>query len=377
MLKLLTAGESHGESLTAILEGMVSGLRINTRFVNTELAHRQKGYGRGDRQKIETDKVHITAGIRNGETIGSPIALTIKNRDFVINELEPVHRPRPGHGDLAGITKYDRTDARDILERASARETAVRVAAGAICMLFLKEFGIQMTSFTACLGGLRINMEGKTVAEIRKLKKDSLINCPCPMMESEIINLIDKAREEKDTLGGVIEVRVEGVPPGLGSHAHSERKLDARLAGALMGIQAIKGVETGLGFAAAMMRGSDVHEPITYDPGREGYKYTREGNSAGGIEAGISNGSTIVVRAAMKPISTLGSPIESVDIRTKEVVEASYQRSDITAVPAAGYVCEAVAAFVLADAFLEKFGGDSMREVRRNYDGYIDQISGL
>lgn len=375
MLNLLTAGESHGECLTGILEGMVSGLRIDTAFIDQELEQRQKGYGRGGRQKIEADKIHITSGVRKGETIGSPIAFTIKNRDFVIHELEPVYRPRPGHGDLAGITKYDRADARDILERASARETATRVAGGAICKLFLREFGIDMTSYTVNIGGLRVNVENKTIAEIRENKKNSQINCPCPMMEDEIIKLITKTMEEKDTLGGIFELRIEGVPPGLGSHVHWQRKLDGRLAGAMMSIQAMKGVEIGYGFMSAVMPGSEVHEPIKYDPTLNGYKYVRGGNSAGGIEAGISNGQPIIIRVAMKPISTLGKPIESVDIRTKEPCEASYQRSDVTAVPAAGYIGEAVAAFIIADAFLEKFGGDSLKETRRNYDGYMEQIS--
>lgn len=375
MLNLLTAGESHGECLTGILEGMVSGLRIDTAFIDRELEQRQKGYGRGARQKIEADKIHITSGVRKGETIGSPIAFTIKNRDFVIDELEPVYRPRPGHGDLAGITKYDRSDARDILERASARETATRVAGGAICKLFLLQFGIDITSYTVNIGGLRVNIENKSIAEIRESKKNSQINCPCPMMEDEIIKLIAKTMEEKDTLGGIFEVRIEGVPPGLGSHVHWQRKLDGRLAGAMMSIQAMKGVEIGYGFMSAVMPGSEVHEPIKYDPTLSGYKYARGGNSAGGIEAGMSNGQPIIIRVAMKPISTLGKPIQSVDIRTKEPCEASYQRSDVTAVPAAGYIGEAVAAFVIADAFLEKFGGDSLKETRRNYEGYMEQIS--
>ena len=375
MLGLITAGESHGECLTGVLEGMPSGLKINIGLINKELKQRQQGYGRGDRQKIEADTIHITSGIRNNETIAGPIAFTIKNRDFVINQLEPVHRPRPGHGDLAGITKYDRTDARDILERASARETAVRVAAGGICKQILREFNIDMTSYTVNIGGLRVEIADKSVAELRKRKKGSRLNCPCPVMESEIIKLITKVMEQEDTLGGVFQVRIEGVPPGLGSHVQAGRKLDARLAAAMMSIQAIKGVEIGLGFASATMRGSEVHKPISYDPEKKGYKYIRAGNAAGGIEAGISNGEPIIIRAAMKPISTMGKPVQSVDITTKKPAMASYQRSDVTAVPAASHVGEAAVAFVIADAFLEKFGGDSMKEIRRNYEGYMQQIS--
>ena len=375
MLRYLTAGESHGECLTTIVDGLPAGLKINEAFINAQLARRQSGYGRSERQQIETDVVHFTAGVRNGETISGPVSFIIRNADFSISEKPAITRPRPGHADLAGVVKYDRRDARDILERSSARGTSAQVGAGALAQLFLLEFGIKIVSHVINIGGVSADAKGMSVAELEAAKANSKINCADPMMEGEIIEVIDRAIEQKDTLGGMFEVIADGLPPGLGTYAQHDRKLDGRLAQALMAIQAIKGVEIGDGFMLALTPGSASHDEIFRDPKRPGFKYFRKTNHAGGLEGGMTNGMPLVLRAAMKPISTLRQPLQSVDMVTHEASEAVYERSDITAVPAACVVAEAAVALVLADAFLEKFGADCLRDVRAAYDAYLARIS--
>ncbi len=349
MLRYLTAGESHGKCLVAILEGMVSGLGLGKSFINKELTRRQMGFGRGDRMKIEKDTVEILSGIRKGQTIGSPIALMVKNKDFGIDSLPAVTSARPGHADLAGAIKYNCTDIRDILERSSARETAARVAVGAICKLLLAEFDINIKSRVLEIGGVGANNYS-------------------PL---HITERIASARKKGDTVGGIFEVVANGVVPGLGSFSQADRRLNARLAAGLLSIQAIKGVEVGLGFEAAKLFGSEVHDAIYYDNARGFYRKT---NNAGGIEGGLSNGQPIVLRCAMKPISTLMNPLPSVNIRTKRPTKAAVERSDTCAVYSAGVVGEAVVAFELANAILEKFGGDSLGEIKRNFQGYIKQV---
>lgn len=372
MLRFLTAGESHGECLSAIVDGLPAGLAVDKRLIDAELARRQMGYGRGGRMAIEQDQVKILSGLRKSVTIGSPISLQIKNKDFKIDELPVVTHPRPGHADLAGALKYDRADVRDILERASARETAARTAVGALCKIFLAEFGIRVVSHVVELGGIRAPGScGLTGAEILKRAARSQLNCADPAAEKKMIAQIDEAIRTKDTLGGIIEILIENTPAGLGSHTQWDRRLNARLAGALMGVQAIKGVEVGIGFEAARRLGSQTHDEIVYSRGKG---FSRKTNNAGGIEGGISNGETIVLRAAMKPIATVGHPLASVDIRTKKECRATVERSDICAVSAAGVVGEAVCAYVIADCIIEKFGGDSMTEVLRNYTAYIKQL---
>jgi len=377
MLRYLTAGESHGECLSAIVDGLPAGLAINEDFINAQLARRQGGYGRSARQQIETDRIHFTAGVRNGETISGPVAFYIKNKDASIAERPAITRPRPGHADLAGLVKYGRDDARDILERSSARGTASLVGAGALAQLLLGEFGIRVISYVVNIGGLSADVKDKTIEAIEAAKAESLINCPNPAAESEIIELINRATENKDTLGGIFEVVAVGLPPGLGSYAQPERRLDGRLAQALMAIQAVKGVESGDGFALATRPGSEAHDEIFRDAEREGFKYYRKTNHAGGLEGGMTNGMPLVVRAVMKPIATLGRPLKSVDLAEKKASEAAYERSDITAVPAACVVGEAAVALVLADAFLEKFGGDALGDIRAAYDAYLKRISQL
>lgn len=347
MLRYLTAGESHGKCLTAILEGMVAGLSVDKNFIDNELSRRQAGFGRGGRMKIEKDKVEILSGIRKGQTIGSPISLMIENKDFKIDILPSVSCPRPGHADLAGALKYNRADIRDILERSSARETAARTATGAICKLLLKEFGIIVKSRVVMIGGISSD-------------KDRLV-------EERIIS----AQKKGDTLGGIFEVSATGVPVGLGSFVQADKRLNSRLSGALMSIQATKGVEIGLGFESAKKFGSEVHDAIYYDKSKCFYRKT---NNAGGIEGGVTNGQPILIRCAMKPISTLINPLASVDIRTKKPTKATVERSDVCAVEAAGVVGEAVVAFELASVMLDKFGGDSLGEMQRNYQGYIKQV---
>jgi len=366
-LRYFTAGESHGQCLIGVVEGLPAGLKIDGEAINNDLARRQKGYGRGGRMKIETDQAEVLTGVRRGETIGSPLTLMVKNRDFKINELPPVTKPRPGHADLAGVIKYDRDDARDILERASARETTMRVAIGAVCKLLLTEAGIDIIGHLVSLGPIQANVEGLSVRQIRERSEASETRCADPDAEKKMIEAIDAAKAQGDTLGGVFEVVAAGAPIGLGSHVQWDRKLDANLARALMSIQAIKGVETGLGFETARRFGSQVHDEIL--PGREGV-LSRASNNAGGFEGGMTNGQPIVVRAAMKPLSTLMKPMRSVDIKTGEEVKATVERSDVCAAPAAAVIGEAVVAFELAKALLDKFGGDSVREFKRNLTSY-------
>lgn len=370
MLRYLTAGESHGRALLAILEGMPAGLRISVDFINGELKKRQSGYGRGDRMKIESDIAEILSGLRNNETIGSPISLLIKNTDSRIDELPKIHSPRPGHADLAGAMKYGRRDMRDILERSSARETAARVAVGAICKILLAEFGIDLFSHVIHIGGIDAHTSSLALSDIKKISSASTVRCADKAAEKLMCEEIDKASGEGDTLGGIFEVIITGQPAGLGSHVQWDRKLDARLAMSVMSIQAIKGIEIGAGFASAKRMGSKTHDEIIYQDGR----FVRPTNNAGGIEGGITNGEPIIVRAAMKPISTLRKPLKSVDIITKAGTNAAVERSDVCAVPSAAVVAEGTCAFEIAKAILEKFGSDSLAEISKNYQNYLKML---
>jgi chorismate synthase len=367
-LRFFTAGESHGQCLIGILEGLPAGLKLDSQTVNRDLARRQKGYGRGGRMKIETDQVEILSGVRRGETIGSPLTLMVRNKDFKIDQLPPVTKPRPGHADLAGVIKYDREDARDILERASARETTMRVAIGAVCKLLIAEVGIDVVGHLVSLGPVEAKTDELTLAEIRERSEASETRCADVEAEKRMIEAIDQAKSQGDTLGGVFEVVATGLPVGLGSHVQWDRKLDANIARALMSIQAIKGVETGLGFEAARRFGSQVHDEIL--PAGKEHLLQRASNNAGGFEGGMTNGQPVVVRAAMKPLSTLMKPMRSVDIKTREEVKATVERSDVCAAPAAAVIGEAVVATELAKALLDKFGGDSVRELKRNVESY-------
>ncbi len=390
MLRFTTAGESHGPALVSILEGMVAGLPLVAADVDIELARRQQGYGRGRRMKIESDRAEFLSGVRAGETLGSPIAMLIQNRDWKNWEeiMDPaprdgdperkraVTRPRPGHADLSGMLKYDRTDARDVLERASARETTARVAAGAVCRRFLREFDITLGSHVVHLGGVDARRPDKMPADLNAAADESQLRTLDRDAEQEMIARIDAAKAEGNTLGGIAEVICDGVPVGLGSHVSWDRKLDGRLAAALMSIPAVKAVEIGLGVEGARRKGSDVHDEI--DPDERNVKagrVRRRSNRAGGMEGGISNGEQIVLRASMKPISTLMRPLGTVEMKTREPAQAVAERSDVTAVPAMGVIAEAMTAFVVAQALLEKFGGDSLGETRRNYANYISSLS--
>ncbi len=385
-LHYMTAGESHGKGLTAILEGMPAGLPIRTGDIDCDLARRQVGYGRGGRMKIERDRVEIRGGVRHGRTLGSPIALFILNRDWPnweeamsenekgVGAVKEVTRPRPGHADLPGGIKYGHRDLRNILERSSARETAARVAVGAVAKRLLSEFGITVVSHVTEIGGVVVP-GGEKIPRKKFLSRveKSDVRCADPETAEKMRRRIDAAAREGDSLGGVFEVRVSNVPVGLGSHVHYDRKLNARLAAAVMSIQAIKGVEIGIGFEAARRFGSEVHDEIYYSRAKGFYHRT---NRAGGIEGGISNGEEIVLRAAMKPIPTLMSPLRSVDIHTKRSFKASVERSDVCAVPAAGVIGEAVVAFEIARVMVEKFGGDSLDEMQRNFRAYREFVSG-
>jgi chorismate synthase len=365
-LELTTAGESHGRALVSVLVGVPAGLAFDAAFVDAYLARRQLGYGRGARMKIETDRIEVLAGLRHGRTIGSPVAFTIANRDDSIDRLPPVHRPRPGHADLAGMRKYGTDDARDVLERASARETAARTAGGAVAAMLLADLGVRVVGFLRSLGPVSAADVPDDLDDLVGRRDASPFLCPDPAVTQAMTAEVDAARDAGDTLGGVVEVRARGMPPGVGGFDVAERRLDGRLGAALMRVQAIKGVEIGMGFAASRLRGSAVHDEIL--PGASGP--TRSRNNAGGIEGGMTNGEDVVVRAAMKPLSTLRRPMRSVDVVTGESVEAAAERSDVCAAPAASVVAEAVVALVLADALLEKTGGDSVAEVRRNLDAY-------
>ncbi|GAX89737.1 chorismate synthase [Effusibacillus lacus] len=384
MLRYLTAGESHGPQLTAIVEGLPANLPFSVEKINHQLWRRQQGYGRGGRMRIETDQVKIGSGVRFGKTMGTPVTLVIENRDWKNWEqrmsiegnppadLEVVTKPRPGHADLAGALKYDQEDIRNVLERASARNTATLVAIGAVARQLLEQFNIHVYSHVVELGPVKVGAISGTIEDIAARAEQSQVRVANPEKEEEIIELIKKVRKEGNSLGGIFEVVVTGVPVGLGSYSMPDRKLDSRLAGALMGIQAIKGVEIGLGFDAARRLGSDVHDEIFYSQDRG---YYRDTNGAGGLEGGVSNGQPIVVRAAMKPIPTLYKPLRSVDMASKDAYEASIERSDVCAVPAAAVVGEAVTAWVLAQSFLEKFGGDSLEEIKNNYGNYQAMVA--
>ena len=390
-LRFTTAGESHGKGLVVIVEGVPAGLPIGAEAVDRDLGRRMQGYGRGARMKIEQDRIEWLAGVRAGETIGAPVAMLIHNRDWANWEdvmaaegergevrRRRVTRPRPGHADLVGVLKYDRLDARDILERASARETAARVAAGAVARRLLEELGVEIGSHLVSLGGIRASVPGELPVPLNAASDASPVRTLDRDAEVEMVTRIDRAAKDGDTLGGEIEVVARGLPVGLGSHVSWDRKLDGRLAAMLMSIPAVKGVEIGLGFEAARRPGSQVHDPIVAagathaSPLHDRHAgFRRVGNNAGGLEGGMTTGEPLVVRVAMKPISTLMSPLRTVNLATGEEASAQSERSDVTAVPAMGVIAEALVALVLADAMLEKFGGDSLGETRRNLDGYL------
>jgi chorismate synthase len=387
MLRFYTAGESHGQALLTFLSGLPAGLPIDVESVNRELHRRQLGYGRGGRQKIEKDRAEIFAGVRHGQTIGAPLALRIENRDWAnwektlaveaVPEDDQAARrllaPRPGHADLAGCQKFDFHDARYVLERASARETAARVAAGALAKQLLRAFGSEVASHTVQVGHTRIE-RSPSWEEILAVSNDltSPLRCVDPAAQEKMKDEVDAVLKAGDTVGGVFEIVAHHVPVGLGSHAQWDEKLDGRLAQAVMSIQAVKGVEIGAGILAAGSFGSQVQDEIFYD--KSAHRFLRTSNRAGGLEGGITNGEDVVVRGYLKPISTLRRPLRTADMVSKEPVEAAYERSDWCVVPAGGVAGEAMVALVLADAFLQKFGGDSIRETRRNYEGYARQI---
>ena len=373
MLRYWTAGESHGQTLLALVDGYPAGVTLDTTEIDADLRRRQGGYGRGGRQRIETDKVHIRTGIWQGVSLGSPIALEVVNKDYKLERLEDLPRPRPGHADLTGSVKH-LSGIRPILERSSARETAVRVAAGGLAKLLLKEFGVETLGYVAELGGEKIEPVEGSIPELRKLRDASKIYSLNPDRDPAIKDLIKATGKAGDTLGGVVEVRVDGLPIGLGTHAQWSRKLDGRLAQAVMAVQAIKGVEIGLGFEAARRPGSQVHDPIHFDESQRdspNLGYTRPTNNAGGLEGGMTNGQPLIVRAAKKPISTLAKPLASVNLETKEEASASYERSDVCAVPAASVIVEAVVAFEIAAALVDKFGSDSLAEMQARYDLFL------
>jgi chorismate synthase len=393
MLRFSTAGESHGEALIALVQGLPAGLEVDQAFIDRELWRRQQGYGRGGRMRIETDTAHILSGVRHGRTIGAPVAMQIANRDWKNwEEILPVgvgdpakHKavasPRPGHADLSGSLKYNFKDARYVLERASARESTARVAAGALAKTLLRFLGIEVTSHVIRVGRAELE-EPVTWEQIEALasRDDVLLNCASPVSEEKMKAEVDHALRTGDSIGGVFEVVAHGVPPGLGTYANWDERLDGLLAWAVMSLQAVKAVELGRGVTAAQSFGSAVHDSIHYaeadENGHAGRhtRFEREQNNAGGIEGGISNGEDIVVRGYLKPISTLRRPLESVTYETREATKAAYERSDVCVVPAAGVAAEAMVAFVLAQLALEKFGGDSATELKRNYDGYLEQI---
>ncbi len=393
MLRFTTAGESHGQALVSILEGMPAGLPLLAADVDEELARRQQGYGRGRRMQIERDTVEFLSGVRAGETIGSPIAMLVRNRDWAnwqeIMDPAPrdgdvggamrrraVTRVRPGHADLTGILKYDRDDARDILERASARETTARVAAGSVARRLLVELGVSIGSHLVHLGGVDARRPEELPAALNAASDVSPLRTLDAEAERLMIERIDAAKKAGNTLGGICEVVVDGLPVGLGSHVSWDRKLDGRIGAAMMSIPAVKGVEIGMGFSAARVLGSEVHDEITLAPGRpRAGNVRRPTNRAGGLEGGMTTGEPLVIRVAMKPISTLMRPLGTIDTSTGTAAAATAERSDVTAVPAMGVIAEAMAALVLADAMLEKFGGDSLGEIQRNLDGYLAHLA--
>ena len=380
MLRWLTAGESHGPQLTVIVEGLPAGLEISEEELRRDLARRQGGHGRGGRQQIETDVARIVSGVRGGYTIGSPVTLVLENKDHANwtaqmtaaregFEPKPVTRLRPGHADLAGALKYGHTDIRNVLERSSARETATRVAAGGLARKLLRAFGVEIMSFTQSIGSVDIGSCETGGVRVEDVEA-SPVRCPDPDASKRMVALIDEVGEQGDTLGGSFRVIASGVPPGLGSYVHWDRKLDGRIAQQLMSINAVKGVEFGAGFEGVARRGSEFHDEIDYRDGR----FVHLTNRAGGITGGMTNGEAVDVRVALKPISTMKTPLPSIDLNTKEKTQAHYERSDVCVVPAAGVIGEAVVALALADAMLEKFGGDSMAELERNYRSYMESI---
>lgn len=389
-IRFVTAGESHGKGLVALVEGLPAGIPVSAAQIDHQLARRMQGYGRGARMKIEQDRIEWLSGVRAGETLGSPVAMLIHNRDWVHWEeimaaegtpgevrRRRVVRPRPGHADLVGVLKYDRRDARDILERASARETAARVACGALARRFLEELGIEVGSHLISLEQIVATTPELLPQPLNQQSDRSPMRTLDPTAEAAMINRVDRAKKDGDTLGGVMEVVALGLPVGLGSHVSWDRKLDGRLAGALMSIPAVKGVEVGLGFAAAHRPGSRVHDPIVSDAteaGRRRGGFRRLGNHAGGLEGGITTGEPLVLRVAMKPISTLMSPLRTVNLTTGAEANAQSERSDVTAVPAMGVIAEAMVCLVLADAVAEKFGGDSLGEVRSRLEAWLERM---
>ncbi|MGB6553767.1 MAG: chorismate synthase [Candidatus Binataceae bacterium] len=385
MLRFLTAGESHGPELVAVVEGVPAGFEIDLARVNQHLARRQKGYGRGGRMLIEKDEVRPVSGIRFGRTMGSPVTFIIANRDFKnwekrmsadpadAGEAKVITRPRPGHADLAGVLKYNLDDIRDVLERASARETTARVAIGALAMELLRPFGIDVLGYVVSIGATEANTpRDLSCADLRRITEESQVRVADPVAERAIIEEIDACKKTGDTLGGVVEVVATGLPVGLGSHVQWDRKLDGRLAHALLSLQAAKGVEFGAGFQVGRIRGSGLHDEIGYDAGAR--RFTRDSNNSGGTEGGMSTGEPLTVRVAFKPLSTLMRPLKSVDTRTKAEAVGTIERSDVCAIPAAAVIAEAVVAFELAAAFLEKFGGDSLAEITRNWNSYLEQV---
>ena len=388
MLKFTTAGESHGRGLVAIVEGLPAGMPVDVGSINHELKRRQWGYGRGGRMKIEQDEVEILSGVRHGLTLGSPLALMIVNQDWQnwteVMAVEPkdidsdksrrLKRPRPGHADLAGGQKFGARDLRNVLERASARETAARVACGALAKQFLAAFGAEIRSHVIQLGGIPVQPLELTWDRVASIPEDAPLRCADATVQQRMIEAIDERREAGDTLGGIFEVIARGLLPGLGSHTTWDSKLDGRLAQAVMSIPAVKAVAIGAGAEASGLPGSEIHDEIAYN--NETKKFIRETNRAGGLEGGVTNGEEVRIRGHMKPLSTLRRPLRSVDIDTKQVEPAGFERSDITAVPAAGVVAESMVALILGAAMREKFGGDSMGEMKRNFEGYREQLRG-
>lgn len=379
MIRFLTAGESHGKCLLLIIDGFPAGLKVDISSLNGELQRRQIGYGRGNRMKIEKDEAELLSGVRLGKTTGAPISLLIKNKDWLNweeimsleeREIEAVLLPRPGHADLSGYLKYGLADLRDVIERASARETAARVAAGAMAKLLLREFGIEIFSFTVAIGKRGARVEGNW-EDVRKKAEASPLRCPDRDVEEKMVEEIDRARERGDSVGGIFQVIALGVPPGLGSYVQWDRKLDARLAFAIMSIPSVKAVEIGEGFSSASIYGSSFHDEIFYDK-REGF--FRITNRAGGIEGGVSNGEPIVLRGAVKPVPTLAKPLHSVHLKSKSSAPAHKERADVCVVPSAGVIAEAMTAWILADSFLEKFGGDCLKDIKRSYKNYLERL---
>lgn len=370
MLRYFTAGESHGKAMLALVDGFPAGVPLDTDFIDAELARRQGGYGRGGRQKLETDRVDVLTGVWQGVSLGSPIALMVPNSDYKLERIKELDRPRPGHGDLTGAIKY-LGQVRPILERASARETAARVAAGALASLLLREFGITAFGYVVEVGPIAIEPKPGTLDEQRALRDQSELYTLDPSKDAELKKSIDQARDTGNTLGGIIEVRVEGLPFGLGTHAQWDTKLDGRLSQAVMAVQAIKGVEIGMGFETGRRPGAEVHDPIHYDPAQKDTRslgFTRPTNNAGGLEAGMTNAQPIVIRAAKKPISTLSRPLESINLETLQPEAAAYERSDVCAIAAASCIVENVVAFEIACALIDKFGGDSLVEMKARWD---------